>query len=59
MGVRGRSPRKKIRYSDVKNEILAKYNKFYEYDVEDDGEISPMIGRSPRNIFGHHSFKIK
>ena len=43
MGVRGRSPREKFRHSDVKNEILAKYNKFYEYDVEDDGEISPMF----------------
>ena len=43
MGVRGRSPRKKFRYSDVKNEILAKYNKFYEYDVEDDVSIGTSL----------------
>ena len=65
MGVRWRSPREKFRYSDVKNEILAKYNKFYEYDVEHDGGISPMfkwvIFRkffNRRNLMLRKNFKI-
>ena len=64
-GSGGGAPGKKYRYSDVKNEILAKYNKFYEYDVEDDGEISPMfkwvIFRkffNRRNLMLRKNFKI-
>ena len=29
----------------LKMKFSAKYDKFYEYDVEDDGKISPMFKR--------------
>ena len=65
MGIRGRSPREKFDIQMLKTKFLAKYNKFYEYDVEDDGKISPMfkwvIFRkffNRRNLMLRKNFKI-
>ena len=50
---------------DIQMKFFAKYNNFYEYDVKDDGEISPMfkwvIFRkffNRRNLMLRKNFKI-
>ena len=44
----------------LKMKFSAKYDKFYEYDVEDDGEISPMFKWVIfRKVFNRRKFMLR